>query len=117
MKPRQIKKNSKSAMDLLINFCGINPSNFSLDGDDGEWVVWSEASYDGDYDSYDTCSYLYQLITEFPRINYPFLDSYTGNYYGNETTLYRVKPKKGFSHEITVISGCRKLAKAGVKFR
>ena len=31
MKPRQIKKNSKSAMDLLIKFFGYKPSDFALE--------------------------------------------------------------------------------------
>lgn len=105
MKPRQIKKNSRNAMELLIKF-GYNKRNFEFCPDgNNEYIYYTDACC-GDF--WDTTA-----IKELED-----LYKYSGakivkDSSGYDSLLYKRKPLYG----VALISECRKLIKAGVKFK
>ena len=124
MKPRQIKKNSKSAMDLLIKLFGYKPNKFSLEEqstnknkrygkrDYFEWNCWGEPDYEyGDYDSLVTNDELYEAMF------YKSIKLSSAKYSDWVTEDFTAKDYFMSISEINLIKECRKLAKAGVVFK
>lgn len=124
MKPRQIKKNSKSAMDLLIKFFGYKPSDFALEEqptnknkrydkrDYFEWHCYGEPSYEyGECDSQVANDELYDAVS------YKSIKLSSAKYSDWVTEEFTLKDHFMSISKIDLIRECRKLAKAGVRFK
>lgn len=124
MKPRQIKKNSKSAMDLLIKLFGYKPNKFSLEEqstnknkrynnrDYFEWHCYGEPDYEhSDCDSQVTNDELHDSVS------YKSIKLSSAKYSDWVTEEFTLKDHFMSISEINLIKECRKLAKAGVIFK
>lgn len=124
MKPRQIKKNSKSAMDLLIRVFGYKPSDFALEEqptnknkrydklDYFEWHFYSEPSYE-----YDECDSWVANNELHDAASYNSIKLSTAKYYDWVTEDFTVENHFMSISKIDLIREYRKLAQAGVRFK
>lgn len=106
MKPRQIKKNSKSAMDLLIKLFGARRDKFHLMIDDKTKIKQWFLVYTSICKTHAIYTLSNQLFCETAAEWLPTID-------GSDSI-----PINGIDlYGIELISYCRKLAKAGVTFK